>query len=382
MKPFAASLLATALSLLIAGPAFAADDKPATEAELAAARAELDRAARRYSELARGQAQTARGQAAEALERATTARMHLERIGNRPVIGVLLASDEQPGVRITGITPDGAASKAGLRSGDRLVSVDGKEILGSTGELRVENARKLLGGLETDKSVQLSYLRDGRRANIAVVPQRDRRIAIFNHADGSLIRPDGNVLIERLADGGVRMNADSIELEKLIGIGPDIQRQVTRISTGEAPRLLSAFRWNGLNLASVDAELGRYFGTDKGVLVLSTGEMEGLRAGDVIQRVDGKAVATPREVMDTLRDKDEGDTVAVDYLRDRRNGQARVAIPKLMAWPPTPPAPPAPPSPPTAAPKAPTAPPAPPAPPRAALEAEGGVAASLALLGA
>src|SRR3546814_7211570 len=54
------------------------------------------------------------------------------------------------------------------------------------------------------------------------------------------------------------------------------------------PALMSAFRWNGLNLATVDKQLGRYFGTDHGVLVLSNGELAGLHAGDVIQ--DRKSV--------------------------------------------------------------------------------------------
>src|SRR5690606_24704921 len=108
--------------------------------------------------------------------------------------------------------------------------------------------------------------------------------------------------------------------------------------------------------------------TDKGVLVLSTGELEGLQAGDVIQRVDGKAVASPREVMSRLRGKGDGDKVAIDYLRERKAGQAQVAAPNL-AWP-APPAPPAPPS----APKPPAQPPAPaapPAPPRVAFVAGG-----------
>jgi hypothetical protein len=111
--------------------------------------------------------------------------------------------------------------------------------------------------------------------------------------------------------------------------------------------LAEAFRWNGLNLASVDAQLGRYFGTDKGVLVLSTGPSLGqLQAGDVIQRVDGKAVATPRAVMDALRDKPEDSTVAVDYLRDRTSGATRIKVPKAMAFPALPSMPPMAPMPP------------------------------------
>lgn len=382
MKSLPVSLLATTLGLLLAGHAAGADDKPASAQELAAARAELDRAARRYSELARGQAAEAAGAAAhartlaaDARERAAVARqLHLEHIRNRPVLGVLLAPDEQAGVRITGVTPGGGAAEAGLRSGDRLVSVDGNEVLGSTGALRVENARRLLSGLDAGKPVDIGYLRGARRANARVTPRQDHRIAIIDHASDALVRPDGNVFIERLGDGSWRMNADSIQMEALASLAPEVRRHVAD-GVDRGVRLLSAFRWNGLNLASVDADLGHYFGTDRGVLVLSSGELEQLRAGDVIQRVDGKAVSSPRDVMDTLRKKSDGDTASIDYLRDRKSGQARITIPKAMAWPPAPPAPPASPAPPPAAPPAaPKAPPAPPRPsPTAALESDGAV---------
>lgn len=389
MKPCSVSLLAAGLCLLLAGPASATDDKPASEQEIAAARAELDRAARRYSELARGRAaeaavhaDLARAQAAQARERAAAARLlHLERISNRPVLGVLLAPDEQSGVRIAGVTPEGAADKAGLRAGDRLVAVDGNEVLGSTGALRVENARKLLSGLDGGTPVGIGYVRNGRRADTRVTPRQDRRIALVDPAGGRLLHADGQVLIERLADGGLRINADALDATELGTLAPDVRRHITRLTDSELPRLLSAFRWNGLNLATVDAGLGHYFGTDKGVLVLSNGGLQQLRAGDVIQRVDGKAVGSPREVMETLRNKADGDTATIDYLRDRRSGQARVTIPKALAWPPTPPtpptaptAPPAPPAPPRAAPKSPPAPPAPPAPaPTAALDVDAAV---------
>ena len=38
----------------------------------------------------------------------------------------------------------------------------------------------------------------------------------------------------------------------------------------------------------------------------------------MIQRVEGKPVTSPREVMAQLRGKDDGEQVAIDYLRDRK----------------------------------------------------------------
>lgn len=365
------SLLAAALAAtLAAGTAMAADPPRSADAakELAQAREDLRRAAERVAELSRDDADVVR-----------TARERAVQVRNRAVIGVLLAPDDRGGVRITGVTPDGAAAKAGLKSGDRLTSVDGVQVLGSDGGLRLENARKLLGGIEAGKQVRLGYVRDGRNASVAVTPQRNARSFAFRSGDGGDFEwfDDGEIE-RRVASAMKGLDGSLLALEALPGIAPDIRREVIRIGDAgackgegcKAPRLLSAFRWNGLNLAALDPQLGRYFGTDKGVLVLSSGELEGLQAGDVIQRVDGKAVDSPRAVMDVLRGKGDGDKVAVDYLRDRRSGQARVAIPKL-AWPvpPAPPAPPAPPSP--VSPPPPPTPPAPPAPPRAAF-IEGG----------
>ena len=88
--------------------------------------------------------------------------------------------------------------------------------------------------------------------------------------------------------------------------------------------LAEAFRWNGLNLAAVDAQLGRYFGTSEGVLVLSTGkDLDGLQAGDVIRKIGGKPVTHPREAMDALRAQPADAKVSVDYLRDRVTATAR-----------------------------------------------------------
>jgi hypothetical protein len=130
--------------------------------------------------------------------------------------------------------------------------------------------------------------------------------------------------------------------------------------------LMDAFRWNGLNLASLDSNLGKYFGTDKGVLVLSAGsQLPGLQAGDVIRSIDGKPVSTPREAMDALRSHQAGDKASLALLRDHRDTSAQVTVPKAMPLPipPAPPAPPAPPPPPGIG--AIPAPPAPPAAPNA-----------------
>lgn len=360
------TLLAAALALLIPAAATAKDPAPKPAAapqaesnarELAAARAELARAAARVAELSRP----------NAVEAVRTA----HRAERKPVIGVLLAPDEQTGVRIAGVTPESAAAKAGLRSGDRLLSIDGSPILGSDGELRLSNARKLLSRIEADKPVRLGYVRDGRSATVTAMPKVGEHIFMFDSADFMRDFDMNRIELEAMRD--LDMKGFEFEAFRDPGFAEEIRREIVRIG-GEcddkdckAPRLLSAFRWNGLNLAAVDPQLGRYFGTDRGVLVLSAGELAGLQPGDVIQRVDGRQVGTPRELMDMLRNKPADAKVAVAYLRDRKTAGAQITVPKLVPslLPPVPPAPPAPPAPPTppATSKAPP-PPKPPAAPK------------------
>ena len=329
------TLLATATGLLIACAASAQTAKGDADKtrELEVARAELDRAAKRYAELSRQNANFDREQFERDFER---------RFVQRPVLGVVLSPDPKSGVRIAAVTPDSAAAKAGLRSGDVLTAIEGKKLDQSEPEARLAEARRQLREMETGAPVTLAYLRDGRSATARATPQLGERVLMMRDVDGMPIaRP-------------------------LPIIAPQVRSELIRMDCSEddddchMPLLADTFRWNGLNLASVDAQLGRYFGTDRGVLVLSTGpELAGLQAGDVIQSVDGKTVRSPRDVMSALRAKPAESRVAVGYLRDRKSTTTQVTVPKTaMLRIPRPPAPPAPP----AAPQAPKAPPVPAAP--------------------
>lgn len=318
-KRIASSLLALALAVPLAAAAQQGDGTTGQK-ELEAARQDLQRAARRVAELSR---------------EAGAARMplHVERVLSRkPRLGVLLAGDDQAGVRITGVTPESGAAKAGLKAGDRLTAVAGKAIAGADAEARLENARAALAGLEADTPVRIAYERDGRRHEAQVTPSAiSPRFAFAGTGPGAFaFFGDGQDMpwLE-----GVPLPLEDLRM----GIAPEVQRELRRLGRLEdckgedckLPVLAEAFRWSGLNLASVDAQLGRYFGTDSGVLVLSNGkDLEGLQAGDVIRRIEGKAVTTPREVMDALRGKPEDARVSVDYLRDRQPRTATISVPK------------------------------------------------------
>lgn len=346
---------ALALALGLAAGAAAAQDAPKApptpqqKQELDAARSALDKAAERYADLA------ARYGGADRLVR-------IERNALRkPVIGVVLAADEQAGVRIAGVTPDSAAAAAGLKSGDRLLSIDGKRVDAADAAARVAQARELLSALDAKTAVTLGYERAGKPGSVAVTPKVGERVLVVphggawfdgntrvflggngsfdigaDHMDGELAAPARIAITKALASAdGARRGG-----ELAFAIAPDVRREILRLGSDcegkdcKLPALAEALRWNGLNLAAVDAQLGRYFGTDTGVLVISAGkDLEPLQGGDVILKIAGKPVASPREAMELLRAQPADGKVAMDYLRDRRPASAQVAVPKALPFP-------------------------------------------------
>ena len=348
IKPTA---LALALGLALAGAAVAQSaPTPAQQKELDAARTDLEKAAQRLAELHRKYG-------------GTEGPMRIEkRVLRKPVIGVLLAPDEANGVRIAGVTPGSAAADGGLKSGDRITSIDGKSLKANDGAARVDEARELLASLDAKTAVKLGYERDGKARAVALTPKVGDRLLVVPEGasfDGNMkvfTRDNGEieVLVDRMRiEGGdaarhariAEVHARSAagdgarHAEWTAAIAPDVRTEIIRLGGDckgddcKFPVLAEAFRWNGLNLASVDAQLGRYFGASEGVLVLSTGkDLDGLQAGDVLLKIGGKPVANPREAMEALRAQPADSKVAVEYLRDRKQGAAQVSVPKAMPF--------------------------------------------------
>ena len=390
-------------ALLSAGVAHAgspptADSRPAPTAQQLAARAEIDRLTQRIEELSQqlGDAGDVRvivrremggmpgmGGMHEGMtpppmppgcpmagpdeRRGERVMMGDGPMAGRPGLGVVLAANTAAkGVRVAAVTPDSPAMKAGLHSGDVLLSIDGKQISGS-GVEAVDSARALLGDLKQGQVVQLGYARAGKTGMASVKADNIARMMVFNRDDMETMpgMPGPGDMHHRMHDGmhDGMMLPPNVEME-IERAGP-MQHCPPGKDDCQLPALYEAFRWQGLNLASVDASLGRYFGTSKGVLVLSSSDdLKSLQSGDVIERVAGTEVGSPREVMRALHDKDAGSQLKLDVLRDRKVVSVAITVPEVRPLPfmaPPPPPPPPPPRPP-ATPR-PPAPPAPPPPP-------------------
>jgi hypothetical protein len=344
-NPFLSLLIAAAL--MPAGAFAQTKEAAQARADAEAARQEMKTVREEMAALSKRMAELARQTQADVRRD-----VRIERIfasgPQRPVIGVLLGTDRDGHVQLTGATPEGPAAKAGLRAGDRLLRVGGKAIAGDTPEARLDSTRALLGHLENGQEVTLTYQRDGKAQDVTLSAQTMKgTMVVRSHGQGEghpVDLPGG----EHFAFVSPHMELG--QLAPFAGCG-DEQDCGFKILT-------RAFRWQGLNLATVDAQLGRYFGTDHGVLVLRAGDELGqLQPGDVLLTIGGVEVASPREAMRELADKPAGEKVAIELLRDRRKQTVEITAPEAsraleMLAPPSPPLPP----PPPAAPKAPKAP--------------------------
>ena len=237
-------------------------------------------------------------------------------------LGIVMAPNaEGNGVKVAAVSPSGPAKTAGIQSGDVITAINGKSV-SAKNQAGLEQARAALANLKDGQSVKVAYTRSGKPATATV--------------KAALIEP------------------------RMV-----INRDIRRAGPGSAPPAMAhATRWNGLNMASLNPQLGAYFGTATGVLVLApNSDLSQLMGGDVISKVDNKAVNSPRDVLNAMRAKKTGEKVSLAILRDRKAQTVSITVPKERPFNiSAPPAPPAPQSTPGA-----PAPPAPPAPPRSAL---------------
>lgn len=329
---------------------------------------------------------------------------------DRALIGVVLGAN----ARIDALTPDGPAERAGLRSGDRITRINGEALDANDARKALEAARKGLADLKDGEEVRIGYARDGeaggevrlkaqRREALnwpslvagadvdvdvdvdgAVVVDRQMRVDIDTTVRESMERAREAMATARLdaerARQAGRSGVDAEQARANANVAREQARQALRhAEIARIDSLRHAMPWWGISLAPLNAELGRYFGSDSGVLVLSANAdtLPDLKPGDVIRKVGGEAVARPEDALRALRDQPTGSTVPVDVLRERKALVLKVKVPEYKSifsigraapLPPDPPSPadaPAPPAPP-AAPPAPGAPaPAAPLPPSA-----------------
>lgn len=210
----------------------------------------------------------------------------------RAALGVSIApgpleKGRQRGVVVTAVTPGSGAEKAGVQSGDLILSANGKSL-----ELPEDarpgpglTLRQTLRELEPGATVSLQVERGGKHKNLSVVAQRQEVPAALDF-DIERFGPRGDLLLPRLP---------------VDGLGPMFPPP----PGGGVGRLMAGpLGGPGFQLARLDEDLASYFKTREGVLVVKAPPViEGapqLKSGDVIQRINGQPVHSPVDLLDQL----------------------------------------------------------------------------------
>jgi serine protease Do len=201
------------------------------------------------------------------------------------------------GVAIDQVGENAPAAKSGLKKGDVVTEYNGQRVEGA---LEFE---RLVRETPPNHTAKLSIWRDGRSQSISVV-MGDAAEA-HNGAQNAFWfnrRPP--------ASAGFPMP----DL-RAPGASPNPQRQRGFEDREPTPSL-------GVGAQDLSGQLGNYFGVPdgQGVLVTdvhagSAGEKAGLKAGDVITKLDGERVHNVEELRTQLRAKHDAATVTLGVFR-------------------------------------------------------------------
>ena len=229
---------------------------------------------------------------------------------SRGRIGVIVdtradATNDKIGARVEGITPGGPAEKAGLKVGDVITRFRGTALGGAEAENDEDSGpgMKLIDlarAVDPGDTVEVEYRRgtDTRKATL---------------------------IAEDL--GGTTWTG-SMEMPEMRGYLEDMLPRM-RMGPGDNFEVFMGSPWGGIELVSLNPDLGDYFGTREGVLVVRAPEDSSLslKGGDVILSIGGRKPSSPEQAMRILRSYDVGETVALDVLRKKSHVNVSWKVP-------------------------------------------------------
>jgi C-terminal processing protease CtpA/Prc len=190
---------------------------------------------------------------------------------------------DRQGLLITNVIEDSPADKANLKDEDVIVEFDGKKVE------KADDFVRMVRNTAPGKKVTVKFIRAGEEKKVEVtIAERKSSRQSYRH---SYSWDDGrNIMI----------------------FG--------------RPRL-------GVQVHELNKDLASYFKVEanSGVLVLevnedSPAEKAGLKAGDVIIKIDGEGVKDPDDLIKALDDYEEGEVATIEYVRQGKTEKAEVEL--------------------------------------------------------
>ncbi len=232
--------------------------------------------------------------------------------GNHGRIGVLVnttsdSASDRYGARIDAVTPGGPAEKAGLKAGDIITKFNGTSLAYSRDESgEFDNISR-----PGSKLVDLAHELDpGDTVKIEYRRGSDTKTA-------TLVADEG---------GFAMMNMGPMTHEMEMPRMPFVMGEGDGMGMG----FCMGDAWCDLDLVTLNADLGDYFGTKEGVLVIKAPADSGLplKSGDVILSIGGRKPTSPSHAMRILRSYDAGETVSIEIMRHQKRSTVSWTVPE------------------------------------------------------
>jgi S1-C subfamily serine protease len=253
-----------------------AESREETQKKLEAAQQRLDAAAREVAQLSQSLSE---GMMPDIMFR--------QGFPHRAMLGINLGprqgSNREDGVDVASVSPGGPADQAGLKAGDVLTQINGKTLNRSNESSARDKLLLEMQNVNPGQDVKLQFRRAGKTstATLKAQPVHDMLMTM---------PPEMPVPPVALHAPGFRFFTHRI--------GP----------------------FGDLELVSLTPKLGKYFGTDQGLLVVRVPQEAKLQIeeGDVIQDIDGRKPTSPSHAMRILSSYQGGEKIKIGVLRDRK----------------------------------------------------------------
>ncbi|MCX7864058.1 MAG: Do family serine endopeptidase [Novosphingobium sp.] len=206
-----------------------------------------------------------------------------------------LGLEQKKGEFVQAVEPGGAAAKAGIRPGDVVVRVDGKEVSSE------QTLSYLIANTPPGSRIPIELIRDGRRITVTAVVGK---------------RPSEEELAQQSFD------------PEQDGVGDRFNRPPERQGEGLAERAL------GLSLLPLSPQIARQLGVSEdlqGVVINfvdpnSDAAQKGLRRGDIVLSANYRKVTSIADVEESIRQAQRAGRTAL-LLSVQRRGQPATYVP-------------------------------------------------------
>ena len=239
--------------------------------------------------------------------------------GRGAQLGVMV-SDVDPktasGVKIDEVNEDSPAEKAGIKAGDIVVDYDGE---------RVRSARqftRLVQETPEGRSVAIGIMRDGKKQTLNATPEAGRLSWNFGPEVDRAFRE---------AERGFSFRVPPEFEYRYDDRTPGTPRRFEyRIPNDVMPFMGRSRGRLGVTVQSLTDDLQEYFGARNGGALVSSVAKEsaaakaGIKAGDVIVSINGKAVADADQLIDEIEGINGDATIVV--LRDKKEVTLKATI--------------------------------------------------------